>query len=113
ADKVLRFGVTPAEGSKGGTGLGLYKGAVYAEMNDQIVRYAIGPGGLPSGKPQVVVSGLPLGGDHPMHPFAIDARGRMFVDMGSATNSCQPQNRRAGVPGAAPCTETETRAGTW
>ena len=91
--------MTPAEGSKGGTGIALYKGFVYAEMNDQIVRYAIGPDGLPSGKPQVVLSGMPLGGGHPMHPFAIDAQGRMFVDMGSATNSCQAQDRRAGVPG--------------
>ena len=32
---MVRFGVTPAEGSKGGTGIGLsYKGWVYAEMND-------------------------------------------------------------------------------
>jgi glucose/arabinose dehydrogenase/cytochrome c5 len=113
ADKVVRFGVTPAEGSKGGTGIGLYKNAVYAEMNDEIVRYALRPDGLPTGKPQVVLSGMPLGGDHPMHPFVINAKGQMFVDMGSATNSCQPQNRRAGVPGASPCTELETRGGTW
>src|SRR5450432_2241979 len=39
ADKVTHFGQTPAEGSKGGTGIGLYKGMVYAEMNDKIVRY--------------------------------------------------------------------------
>jgi mono/diheme cytochrome c family protein len=37
----------------------------------------------------------------------------LFVDMGTATNSCQPQNRKAGVPGAMPCTELQTRGGTW
>ena len=113
ADKVTRFGLTPAEGSKGGTGIGLYKGFVYAEMGDEIVRYPLGAGGVPTGKPQVVLSGMPLGGDHPMHPFVIDAKGQLFVDMGSATNSCQPQNRKAEVPGAQPCTELQTRGGTW
>lgn len=114
ADKISRFGTTPAEGSKGGTGVGLYKGFVYAEMNDQIVRYPIpAGGGAPTGKAQVVLSGMPLGGDHPMHPFAIDAKGQLFVDMGSATNSCQPRNRQPGVPGADPCTELQTRGGTW
>jgi glucose/arabinose dehydrogenase len=114
ADKVTHFGLTPAEGSKGGTGIGLYKGAVYAEMNDKIVRYALpARGAVPAGKPQVVVAGMPLGGDHPMHPFVINAKGQLFVDMGTATNSCQPRNRVAGVPGNDPCSELTTRGGTW
>jgi glucose/arabinose dehydrogenase/cytochrome c5 len=113
-DKVSYFGMTPAEGSKGGTGVGLYKGFVYAEMNDEIVRYPLVKGSdVPPGKPEVVVSGLPLGGDHPMHPFVINAQGQLFVDMGTATNSCQPKNRQPGVPGAEPCVEKETRGGTW
>jgi glucose/arabinose dehydrogenase/cytochrome c5 len=114
SDKTTYFGMTPAEGSKGGTGVGLYHGFVYAEMADQIVRYPLPKGSdVPTGKPEVVVSGLPLGGDHPMHPFAINAQGQMFVDMGTATNSCQPKNRQPGVPGAEPCVEKETRGGTW
>jgi glucose/arabinose dehydrogenase len=114
ADKVTYFGMTPADGSKGGTGIGLYKGFVYAEMNDEIVRYPLAAGSdALTRKPQVVLSGMPLGGDHPMHPFVIDAKGQMFVDMGTATNSCQPKNRQAGVPGAEPCVEKETRGGTW
>jgi glucose/arabinose dehydrogenase len=114
ADKVTYFGMTPAEGSKGGTGIGLYKNAVYAEMNDEIVRYPLAAGSdVPTGKPEVVVSGMPVTGDHPMHPFVIDANGQMFVDMGTATNSCQPKNRQPGVPGAEPCVEKETRGGTW
>jgi glucose/arabinose dehydrogenase/cytochrome c5 len=113
ADKVTHFGQTPAEGSKGGTGVGLYKGYVYAEMNDKIVRYPLAGGTVPADKPEVVVSGLPLGGDHPMHPFVIGAKGELYVDMGTATNSCQPKNRVAGIPGAQPCDELLTRGGTW
>jgi hypothetical protein len=62
---------------------------------------------------ETIVSGLPLSGDHPMHPVAIDRAGAMFVDLGSATNTCQDQNRIAGVPETDPCTELETRGGIW
>jgi mono/diheme cytochrome c family protein len=37
----------------------------------------------------------------------------MYVDMGSATNACQPENRVPGVTGARPCTELQTRGGIW
>ena len=113
ADQITRFGATAAEGDAGGLGVAVYKGFVYAEMNDKIVRYAIPAGGVPSGKPETVLSGMPLEGDHPMHPFIIDPKGQIFVDMGTATNSCQPQNRANEVPGATPCTEKLTRGGTW
>src|SRR5947209_1184293 len=36
-----------------------------------------------------------------------------YFDLGSATNSCQSQNRMPNVPGNDPCTELETRAGIW
>ncbi len=113
ADQITHFGQTPAEGSRGGTGIGLFKGFVYAEMNDKIVRYSLAGGPVPADKPETVLSGMPLGGDHPMHPFVINARGQLFVDMGSATNSCQPKNRFPGIPGNQPCDELLTRAGTW
>jgi len=114
ADVTTRFGDTAEQGSNGGTGIGLYKGYVYAEVNDKIVRYALPHGAIaPAGKAEVVLSGLPVTGDHPMHPFIIDAKGQLFVDLGSATNSCQPKNRFSHAPGAQPCTELETRAGTW
>src|ERR1700743_2286400 len=53
ADVVKRFGETKAEGSAGGTGIALYKGAIYAEMNDKIVRYTLPEGKIvPPGKPE-------------------------------------------------------------
>jgi len=114
ADVVTRFGDDAAHGSHGGTGIALHNGALYAEMNDRIIRYTIPAGAIvPTGSPDVVVSGLPLTGDHPMHPFLIDPQGNMYVDLGSATNSCQVQNRTLDSPGINPCTELETRGGTW
>jgi glucose/arabinose dehydrogenase len=41
ANVVERFGETVHSAGAGGTGIGLYKGALYAEINDQIVRYAL------------------------------------------------------------------------
>jgi glucose/arabinose dehydrogenase/cytochrome c5 len=114
ADKVVRFGDTREQGSAGGTGIALYNGALYAEVNDSIVRYALPAGAIaPSGAPEVIVSGLPLTGDHPMHPFAIDAQGNLYVDLGSATNACQAENRMPNSSGHQPCPELETRAGIW
>ena len=78
------------------------------------MRYSLPAGGIvPNDAPETVVSKLPLGGDHPMHPFIIDATGSMYVDVATATNSCQPQNRQPKIPGANPCTELETRGGVW
>ena len=114
ADVVERFGETVQSGGAGGTGIGIYNGSLYAEINDRIVRYALPPGGLvPQNPPETIVSGLPLGGDHPMHPFVITRDGTLYVDVASATNSCQPKNRQPRIPGADPCTELETRAGIW
>jgi glucose/arabinose dehydrogenase/mono/diheme cytochrome c family protein len=114
ADVIERFGDGVAQGSAGGSGIAFYNGAVYAEQNDKIIRYAIPADSIaPRGSPEIVVSGLPLTGDHPMHPFVIDAQGHIYVDLGSATNSCQADNRMPNSPGHDPCTELETRAGTW
>jgi glucose/arabinose dehydrogenase len=114
ANVTQRFGATVADGGAGGTGIAFYNNAIYAEEKDRIVRYQRKPGEItPSGKPEVILSGMPLTGDHPMHPFVIDAKGNLFVDMGSPTNSCQSENRMPNVPGIQPCIELQTRAGTW
>jgi glucose/arabinose dehydrogenase/mono/diheme cytochrome c family protein len=114
ANVIRRFGATPARGGHGGTGIALYNGYLYAELNDRIVRYRMSPGSIvPSGPAQTVVSGLPLTGDHPMHPFAIDADGWMYVDSASPSNACQRKNRILESPGVNPCRELVTRAGIW
>jgi glucose/arabinose dehydrogenase/mono/diheme cytochrome c family protein len=114
ADVNERFGETVQTGGAGGTGIGIYKGSLFAEINDRIVRYSLPSDGVaPKDAPVTVVSNLPLGGDHPMHPFLIDPKGAMYVDVASATNSCQLKNRTLKSPGADPCVELETRGGIW
>jgi glucose/arabinose dehydrogenase/mono/diheme cytochrome c family protein len=114
ANVIKRFGETVQTGGAGGLGIGLYNGSLYAEINDRIVRYLLPAGSLvPKNPPEIIVSGLPLGGDHPMHPFIIDSSGSLYIDVATATNACQLQNRQLKSPGADPCTELETRGGVW
>jgi glucose/arabinose dehydrogenase len=114
ADVIQRFGETVQSGGHGGTGIGLYKDFVYAESNARIVRYALSSGSIvPQGKPETVVSGLPVTGDHPMHPLVIDTDGALYFDVGTATNACQQKNRTLKSPGITPCTELQTRGGIW
>jgi glucose/arabinose dehydrogenase len=114
ADIEVRFGTNPAAKGTGGTGIALHHGSLYVESETSIVRYALTAGQLaPGGRPETIVSGLPVSGDHQMHPFAIDSAGGLFVDLGSASNSCQSKNRTLGSPGVSPCTELLTRGGVW
>jgi glucose/arabinose dehydrogenase len=114
ADVIRRFGATPESGGHGGTGIALYNGYLYTEEGDRILRYRLSHDSImPSGPSETVLSGLPLTGDHPMHPFVIDATGQLYVDVASATNSCQRKDRVQDSPGIEPCVELETRGGIW
>jgi glucose/arabinose dehydrogenase/cytochrome c5 len=110
ADRIER----PYPTQPGGTGIALWQNKLFVETHGSILRYALNAGdGRPEGAAQTVVDGLPTTGDHPAHSIAVAADGSLFVNSGSATNACQAQNRQPGVPGAAPCTEKELRAGIW
>jgi glucose/arabinose dehydrogenase/mono/diheme cytochrome c family protein len=114
ADVEERFGETVQSGGAGGSGIGWYKGAIYAEINDRIARYAFtGDSVAPKEAGVTVVSGLPLTGDHPMHPFIIDSQGALYVDVATPSNACQEKNRTPASPGKNPCEELETRGGIW
>jgi glucose/arabinose dehydrogenase len=114
ADQSARFGGSLAKGDHGGTGIALWHGALFAEEHNTILRYPLRAGQIaPTGAPVTILSGLPLDGDHPMHPFAIDGAGNLFVNSGSASNTCESPNRQPGAKGASPCVEALTRGGIW
>jgi glucose/arabinose dehydrogenase len=114
ADVTARFGDSVQNGGTGGTGIALHRGALFAEANDKIVRYELSADAVPpAGGPTIIVSRLPLTGDHPPHPFAIDSAGALFVNSGSATNACGIKDRTLESRGHDPCTELRTRAGIW
>ncbi len=101
-------------GGPGGTGLALTDSYLYYSTDDAVYRYAWKPGQLePAGSAEAMVTGLPSGGDHTSKSIALGPGGALFVNIGSATNSCQQRNRASRSPGRDPCTELETRAGIW
>jgi len=116
ADQIDRFGSVPRPdgAAGGGTGIALWRDGLYVEVDDRIVRYRLKRGErVPSAAPTVVIDGLPMDGDHMMHGIAIDRAGNLFVNSGSASNTCEKENRQPGSIGNDPCTELETRAGIW
>lgn len=104
----------PVPAISGGTGIALYRDAVYMEDRDRVVRYRLDPRThLPVGEGQTIVSALPTGGDHRSRSLAIRHDGTLFLSVGSATNACQAANRQSGSPGLTPCAEKAGRAGIW
>jgi glucose/arabinose dehydrogenase len=102
--------------SVGGNGLDLSRDErfLYFAQHDRLLRYTLDRDALlPRGGPLTIVSGLPADGDHRAKTVVLDQRGGLFLNVGSATNSCQVDNRVPFSPGVDPCTELETRAGIW
>ena len=96
-----------------GTGVQWTPDAVYFSPEDRVLRFPWSAGARqPSGKPELIVSGLPTGG-HTAKSMILGKNGALFVVIGSKTNSCQEKDRTEKSPGVRPCTELETRAGIW
>lgn len=108
AETVHRFG------PGGGTGIALGPDALYFALNDRVVRWAWAPGQLePVGEPAIVLGDLPTAGNHGAKSLALGKDGALYLGVGSASNSCQQQNRTDRSPGQDPCPELATRAGIW
>jgi glucose/arabinose dehydrogenase len=98
----------------GGSGMAWRDGLLYFGANDRVLRFRLPDGRLtPTRDPEVVVSGLPNTGDHISKTVVLADDDRLFVNIGSATNSCQVANRKAQSPGIFPCPELPVRAGVW
>jgi glucose/arabinose dehydrogenase len=98
-----------------GTGVAWKDGKLYFGMDDRVLRFDAPDGELlEEGAPfEVVVSGLPATGDHTAKALALDDDGNLFVNIASASNSCQVENRVDASPGVDPCPELDVRAGLW
>lgn len=100
-------------GTGSGTGIAIGPDAIYFAPNDRVIRFSWHPGSLtPADQGTVVVGGLPTGG-HTAKTLALAPDGHIFVDHGSASNSCQQADRIPKSPGKMPCPELAIRAGTW
>ena len=109
ADQQSRFSA-----GLGGSGLAWRDGRLFFGANDRILRFRLPAGRLePLGEPAAIVSGLPNVGDHISKTVVLADDHTLFVNIGSATNACQVQNRVAQSPGIFPCPELPIRAGVW
>ena len=98
----------------GGSGIAWRDGQLFFGANDRVLRFELPAGRLtPQGAPSTVAAGLPATGDHISKTVVLADRHRLFVNIGSASNSCQVQNRVAQSPGVSPCPELPIRAGVW
>lgn len=101
-------------GEPGANGIIVTGDYLYVAYESHIVRYRMHANDLvPREGPETLITGLPTGGDHFRKNIQLDGRGGLFVNIGSATNSCQVQNRVLHSPGIDPCPELPTRAGIW
>ena len=101
-------------GTIGNTGIALRNGFLYVDEGARIVRYPRAATQLMPGTPaEVIVTGIPLNPGHRARNFAFGPDGAMYVNVGSATNSCQVRDRTNESPGIDPCVELDTRAGIW
>lgn len=101
-------------GEPNANGIVVTKEFLYVGYRDRIERWRLHSNELlPRGTPEVVVGGLPSTGDHFRKNMQLDGRGNMYVNIGSASNSCQVANRVAQSPGVDPCPELPVRAGVW
>jgi glucose/arabinose dehydrogenase len=116
ADHDGRAEVVERLSETGGSGLALSRDQrfLYFGQPDRVLRFTLDPGALaPVGAPVVVVSGMPADGDHTAKTVVLDGAGGLFVNLGSASNACQVENRVPLSPGVDPCPERPVRAGIW
>lgn len=107
ADETVYFGDSE------GTGLALRDGFLYFSNDTEVRRYPLGEALLPTGEPEIVVSGFPVQNQHATKPMAFDDAGAMYVTVGAPSNACMERARTPGSPGMQPCPQLELQAGIW
>jgi glucose/arabinose dehydrogenase len=100
-------------GPKGGNDVAVHDGFLYLTFEDRVIRWRLTPGQIkPQGAPETIVEDLPHQG-HGDKTIVFPGGNVMLVKIGSATNSCQVDDRAARSSGIDPCTELERHAGLW
>jgi glucose/arabinose dehydrogenase len=109
-----KFDMKERFGDLSSTGIGLRNGYLYVATVNSVIRYKMTAGQLkPAGEAEVVVSDLPGVREHGDKGLTFDGKGSLYVNVGSPSNACQPQNRRPHVAGQDPCPLLETHGGIW
>ncbi|HEY0265194.1 MAG TPA: hypothetical protein VGC16_00490 [Rhizomicrobium sp.] len=104
------FGVGTADQ---GTGIRIFKGALYAASGTGVYRFTLDDALVPAAAPDLIVDGLAATN----HPLAFDGKGNIYVGIdggGGAINCPDPKTPKDAKPvGLKPCPLLETRGGVW
>jgi glucose/arabinose dehydrogenase len=96
-----------------GTGIVLGNGYMYASSDTSVVRYPMVNGSPDESKPETIVTGLELYGEHGTKSLALDDKGHLYVTFGAPSNACQEKNRTKGSKGMMPCPILDWHGGVW
>jgi glucose/arabinose dehydrogenase len=99
----------------GGTGIRVYKGALYAANATTIYRYPLTKALVPAGQPEIIVDGMPATVSSGTHPIAFDDKGNLYVSIGGSGNICVDPNapKDARPLGLKPCPGLQGHSGIW
>ena len=89
----------------------VYDNHLYTENKSAVFRFPLKNGEV-AGPADTIVSGLPSMFSHAIKTFAIGRDGRVYVNVGSASNICAGRGDDQKAP-PDPCPELPTRAGIW
>ena len=114
ADGNGTYEVQQRFGPTGGNGIAYHNEQLWFAPRDRVLRYTFSGNELvPSAAPDVIADNLPADADHFSKTVVLDGAGGMYVNFGSASNSCQVENRVDFSPGVDPCPELPIRSGIW
>ncbi len=87
---------------------------VYYSTHQDVIRVPWRVGATTvEGTPDTIVRGLVYQRQHGIKTFVIAPDGRLFVNVGAPSNSCQQQDRQAGSMGQDPCPLLDSAGGIW
>lgn len=99
-------------GHNGDTGIGIHNGYLYVASLTAVRRYQLPDKGLaPQGSPQFIIQEMPEQSEHGARSFAITPKGKLFLNAGAPSNSCQKRDRVRQSPGRDPCPLLKHRGG--
>jgi glucose/arabinose dehydrogenase len=126
ADQIKHFGAV-----QGGTGIGFYRGRLYATTATSVYRFTFSNSEelIPEKIPQIIMEGMPVrdfGFNRENRTLALDGNGNLFVGLGGSANLCVARNSPAAAPpgaapesdgpppvGLKPCPDLGRRSGVW
>jgi glucose/arabinose dehydrogenase len=95
-----------------GTGIRIYKGALYAASGTGVYRFSLDNDALvPAAPPELILDGLAVTN----HAVAFDGRGALFVSLDGGGNICTDSKAPTDAKpvGLKPCSNLETKGGVW